>query len=78
MTDANVVLGTIDPKDFAGGTIALDLDAAKGALDRDVAQGLGLTTDMAAYAMYEMVSENMANAARVHAVERGAVVNRTI
>ena len=36
VTDANVVLGTIDPDDFAGGTIALDLDAAKGALDRDV------------------------------------------
>jgi N-methylhydantoinase A len=76
VTDANVVLGTIDPKDFAGGTIPLDLDAAKGALERDVAQGLGLSTDMAAYAVYEMVSENMASAARVHAVERGAVVNQ--
>lgn len=76
VTDANVVLGTIDPKDFAGGTIVLDLDAAKGALERDVAQGLGLSTDMAAYAVYEMVSENMASAARVHAVERGAVVNQ--
>ncbi len=76
VTDANVVLGTIDPKDFAGGTIALDLDAAKGALERDVAEGLGLSADMAAYAVYEMVSENMASAARVHAVERGAVVNQ--
>ena len=43
VTDANVVLGTIDPKDFAGGTIALDLEAAKGALERDVAEGLGLS-----------------------------------
>ncbi len=76
VTDANVVLGTIDPKDFAGGTIPLDLEAAKGALDRDIAEGLGLSTDMAAYAVYEMVSENMASAARVHAVERGAVVNQ--
>ena len=76
VTDANVVLGTIDPDDFAGGTIALDLDAAKGALDRDVAEGLGLSTDMAAYAVYEMVSENMASAARVHAAERGAAVNQ--
>ena len=76
VTDANVVLGTIDPRDFAGGTIALDLEAAKGALDRDIAEGLGLSTDMAAYAVYEMVSENMASAARVHAVERGAVVNQ--
>ena len=76
VTDANVVLGTIDPNDFAGGSIALDLGAAKGALERDVAEGLGLSTDMAAYAVYEMVSENMASAARVHAVERGAVVNQ--
>ncbi|MFI5001174.1 MAG: hydantoinase/oxoprolinase family protein [Reyranellales bacterium] len=75
VTDANVVLGTIDPKDFAGGTIALDVDAAKGALDRDIGQGIGLSTEMAAYAVYEMVSENMASAARVHAVERGAIAN---
>jgi len=76
VTDANVVLGTIDPKDFAGGTIPLDLEAAKGALERDVGAGLGLSTEMAAYAVYEMVSENMASAARVHAVERGAIVNQ--
>ena len=76
VTDANVVLGTIDPEDFAGGTIPLDLDAAKGALDRDVGAGLGLSTEMAAYAVYEMVSENMASAARVHAVERGSIVNQ--
>jgi N-methylhydantoinase A len=76
VTDANVVLGTIDPADFAGGTIPLDLDAARGALDRDVGAGLGLSTEMAAYAVYEMVSENMASAARVHAVERGSIVNQ--
>src|SRR5476651_1314481 len=67
VTDANVVLGTIDPADFAAGTIALDVDAARAALDRDVGQGIGLSTEMAAYAVYEMVSENMASAARVHA-----------
>ncbi|MFO1159580.1 MAG: hydantoinase/oxoprolinase family protein [Reyranellaceae bacterium] len=76
VTDANVVLGTIDPDHFAGGSIALDLDAARGALDREVAAGLDLSTEMAAYAVYEMVSENMASAARVHAVERGAAANQ--
>ena len=76
VTDANVVLGTIDTRDFAGGTITLDLYAAKGALERDVGTGIGLSTEMAAYAVYEMVSENMASAARVHAVERGAIVNQ--
>jgi N-methylhydantoinase A len=65
VTDANVVLGTIDPHDFAGGSIKLDLDAAKGALERDVAEGIGLSTEMAAYAVYEMVSENMASAAKI-------------
>ena len=44
-------------------------------IERDVGQGLGLSTEMAAYAVYEMVSENMASAARVHAVERGAIVH---
>ncbi|NQW50725.1 MAG: hydantoinase/oxoprolinase family protein [Rhodospirillales bacterium] len=76
VTDANVVLGTIDPAHFAGGSIALDIDAARGAIDRDVGEGLGLSTEMGAYAVYEMVSENMASAARVHAVERGSVVNQ--
>jgi len=76
VTDANVVLGTIDPRDFAGGSIMLDLAAAQGALQRDVAHGIDLSTEMAAYAVYEMVSENMASAARVHAVERGAVANQ--
>jgi N-methylhydantoinase A len=76
VTDANVVLGTIDPRDFAGGTIQLDVEAARGALERDVGQGIGLSTEMAAYAVYEMVSENMASAARVHAVERGAIINQ--
>ena len=75
VTDANVVLGTIDPRDFAAGSIVLDVEAAKGALDRDVGQGIGLSAEMAAYAVYEMVSENMASAARVHAVERGAIAN---
>ncbi len=70
------MLGTIDPDHFAGGTIALDLAAARDALERDVAAGIGLSTEMAAYAVYEMVSENMASAARVHAVERGAAVNQ--
>ncbi len=44
VTDANVVLGTIDPAHFAGGSIALDIDAARGAIERDVAEGIGLST----------------------------------
>src|SRR4051812_26414403 len=74
VTDADVALGMIDPAAFAGGTIALDPELSRGALARDVGAPLGLTPQTAAYAVHEMVCENMASAARVHAVERGESV----
>jgi len=74
VTDADVTLGMIDVDAFAGGTIALDAELARAALLRDVGAPLGLEADMAAYAVHEMVCENMAGAARVHAVERGEVI----
>jgi len=74
VTDSDVVLGMIDPDAFAGGSIQLQPDAARAALAADVGEPLGLDADMAAYAVHEMVCENMASAARVHAVERGAVI----
>ena len=73
VTDADLVLGLLDPDRFAGGTMALDTVAARAALQRDIGDGLGVDADMAAYAVHEMVCETMASAARVHAVERGAV-----
>jgi len=75
VTDADVALGMIDPAAFAGGTISLDPDLARAALATAVGDPLGLSSETAAYAVYEMVCENMASAARVHAVERGEVVN---
>ncbi|WNJ93745.1 hydantoinase/oxoprolinase family protein [Bosea sp. 685] len=74
VTDADVVLGMIDPASFAGGTIPLDPDLSRKALLADIGEPLGLDAETAAYAVHEMVCENMASAARVHAVERGAVV----
>ncbi|MBR0684337.1 hydantoinase/oxoprolinase family protein [Bradyrhizobium manausense] len=74
VTDADVVLGMIDPDTFAGGSIALAPDLAREALARDVGEPLGLSPELSAYAVHEMVCENMASAARVHAVERGAAV----
>jgi N-methylhydantoinase A len=71
VTDADVTLGMIDVDAFAAGTIALDPARSHAALERDVAAPLGLDAPMAAYAVHEMVCENMASAARVHAVERG-------
>jgi N-methylhydantoinase A len=75
VTDADVALGLIDPAAFAGGTISLNPDLARAALVAAVGDPLGLSAETAAYAVHEMVCENMASAARVHAVERGEVVN---
>ena len=74
VTDANVALGLIDPHRFAGGSIRLDPELSRAALARDVGKPLALTAETAAYAVHEMVCENMASAARVHAVERGASI----
>jgi N-methylhydantoinase A len=76
VTDADVTLGMIDPDAFAGGTIKLDPELSKQALLRDIGEPLGLSAETAAYAVHEVVCENMASAARVHAVERGAVVGQ--
>ena len=71
VTDADVVLGRIDPAEFAGGSIGLDAARARAALHDAVAEPLELSEPLAALSVSEMVDENMANAARVHAVEWG-------
>ena len=71
VTDANLSLGRYDAERFAGGTMRLDLAAAHDALAADVGTRLALTAELAALGVVEMVDENMANAARVHAIESG-------
>lgn len=71
VTDANLLLGRIDPVSFAGGKIVLDSEAAEAAIRRDVAEPLAVDPAAAALGIVEMVDENMANAAREHAAERG-------
>ena len=71
VTDANVALGKIDPEFFAGGKIPLDVAASKQVLARAIGAPLSLTGIGPAAGVAEIVEENMANAARVHAVERG-------
>ena len=71
VTDANLTLGRYDPARFAGGSLALDTGAAAAALLSAVGGSLGLDAGMAALGVIEMVDENMANAARVHAIESG-------
>ena len=71
VTDANLALGRYDPARFAGGSLGLDTGAAEAALFGAVGRPLGLDAGMAALGVIEMVDENMANAARVHAIESG-------
>ncbi|MEI8178157.1 hydantoinase/oxoprolinase family protein [Aestuariivirga sp.] len=71
VTDANLALGKIDPAYFAGGKIPLDEAAARQALQKNIGSRLGLKDFWPAAGVTEIVEENMANAARVHAIERG-------
>jgi len=66
VTDANLLLGRLDPDNFAGGAIPLHIDRSE-----EAAAKLGLEPQDAAFGVTEMVDENMANAARVHTVENG-------
>ena len=71
VTDANLVLGKIDSENFAGGSIILSVPKAEQAIAVELGEPLGMDTTAAAFGITEMVDENMANAARVHAVENG-------
>ena len=71
VTDADVVLGRIDPTTFSGGKMPLDVAAAKRILAERIGTPLKLATEHAALGISELVDENMANAARVHAIESG-------
>jgi N-methylhydantoinase A len=71
VTDADLVLGRIDAEKFSGGRITLDAGAASRSLGERIGAPLGLAAEHAALGVSEMVEENMANAARVHAIESG-------
>ena len=71
VTDADLLLGKLDPAAFAGGTIPLYPDRSAQALTRHIGDQLDMEASEAAWGVAEMVDENMANAARVHAVENG-------
>jgi N-methylhydantoinase A/oxoprolinase/acetone carboxylase beta subunit len=69
VSDANLVLGYLNPDYFLGGTIPLRPDLARGAIERLAAE-LGLSVDATASGIHRVVNENMAAAARVHIIER--------
>ena len=82
VTDADVVLDRLDPRRFAGGTLHLDVGAARVVVAADVAQPWGRaegSVGEAAQAITEVVDENMAAAARAHAAEWGKeIASRTL
>ncbi|MDQ2188042.1 hydantoinase/oxoprolinase family protein [Alcaligenaceae bacterium A4P071] len=71
VTDAHAVIGTIAPDRFAVGKVALQPDLARAAIAGQLALDAGLAPTEAAHAIIDIVTENMANAARVHASELG-------
>ncbi len=71
VTDADLVLGKLDPNNFAGGSIPLHLENSEQALVSVLGDKLDMDAQTAAYGLVEVVDESMANAARVHAVENG-------
>jgi N-methylhydantoinase A len=70
VTDADLVLGYLDPNYFLGGQMQLDLPGARRALER-LGQRLTLSAEQVAWGIHQIVNENMANAARAHLGERG-------
>jgi N-methylhydantoinase A len=70
VTDADFLLGYLNPDYFAGGEVAVDFPAARDAVDR-LAARVGLPAEAVAWGIHDIVNENMAGAARVHVAERG-------
>ncbi len=71
VTDADLVLGYLDPSFFLGGQLALDLAGAGRAIQGKIAGPLKLSLEEAAWGIHQVVNESMANAARIHTLERG-------
>src|SRR2546427_527837 len=71
VTDANLVLGLLNPAAFSGGTMRLDVEGAHAAIRERVAKPLGLSVVAAADGIFRLVNANMANAVRKISARRG-------
>ena len=71
VTDADLVLGYLDADYFLGGQFKIDLPAARRAIAERIAEPAGLSLEEAAWGIHQVVNEGMANAARIHTLERG-------
>jgi N-methylhydantoinase A len=75
VTDADLVLGYLDPDYFLGGTMPLDKAASEKALAEKVAKPLGTTAVGAAFGIHDLINETMAAAAKTHIAEKGGNPN---
>src|SRR5690606_1672180 len=75
VSDANLLLGYLNPDRFLGGEMKLSVSHAEAAL-AELGQPLGMDARMAAWRIYDVVNENMASSARVHVAEKGHDPNR--
>ena len=71
ITDANLILGRLDPNYFAGGEMTLDTEAANNAISEYCAEPLGLSIEAAAHGIVEIANTAMVNALRLVSVQRG-------
>ena len=75
VTDADLVLGYLDPDYFLGGTMPLDKAASEKALEEKVAKPLGTTAVGAAFGIHDLINETMAAAAKTHIAEKAGNPN---
>jgi N-methylhydantoinase A len=71
VTDANLVLGYLNPKAQLAGGLQLDVEAAQQAVDEKIAQPLGLSIEQAAHGIFEIVNHNMTAGISEISIERG-------
>jgi N-methylhydantoinase A len=75
VTDADLLLGYLDPNYFLGGTMPLDMAASEKAMEEKVANPLGATLVEAAFGIHDLINETMAAAAKTHIAEKGGNPN---
>jgi N-methylhydantoinase A len=75
VTDADLVLGYLDPNYFLGGSMPLDRSASETAIEERVAKPLGTSLTDAAFGIHDLINETMAAAAKTHIAEKGGNPN---
>jgi len=71
VTDADLVLGYLDPNYFLGGAMKLDKESAERAIEEKIAKPLGVSLVEAAWGIHDLINETMGSAAKTHIAEKG-------